>query len=60
MDSMELNNEVSEMDELSELEAMFGQTDEMVNEMENVVLNQNLKGFASCFPEWDLHPPVKA
>ena len=46
------------MSELDELEALFGQTDDTVTEMENVVLNQNLKGFASCFPDWDLHPPV--
>ncbi len=59
MDSMEFNNEAPEMDEMSELEAMFGQTDETVSKMENIVLNQNLKGFASCFPEWDLHPPMK-
>ena len=29
-----------------------------VHEKENVVLTQNLDGFASCFPDWDLHPPV--
>lgn len=26
---------------------------------EQVVMTQNLEGFASCFPDWDLHPPVK-
>ncbi len=58
MDDVNLNDEVNEMSELDELEALFGQTDDTVTEMENVVLNQNLKGFASCFPDWDLHPPV--
>lgn len=42
-----------------ELEAMFGSADADIEKMENVVLSNNLKGFASCFPEWDLHPPVE-
>ncbi|MBR3102217.1 MAG: hypothetical protein IKQ27_05120 [Lachnospiraceae bacterium] len=47
-----------EMDGMDELEAMFGQENPETEQMEKVVLEQNLKGFASCFPEWDLHPPV--
>ncbi len=58
MDSVDNMNDMNDMNEMDELEAMFGQTDEEVTKMEDVVLNQNLKGFASCFPEWDLHPPV--
>lgn len=46
-------------DDFDELEAMFGQSDSDFNRMEKVVLTQNLEGFASCFPEWDLHPPVR-
>lgn len=50
------NNELTEFDELEE---MFGSLDEDVRKMEKVVLTQNLEGFAGCFPEWDLHPPIK-
>ncbi|MCC8138635.1 MAG: hypothetical protein LIO76_11395 [Clostridiales bacterium] len=49
----------NEFDDLEELEEMFGTADEEMGSMEKVVLSQNLEGFASCFPEWDLHPPVK-
>lgn len=49
-----------EMDfDFAELEAMFGQGESEIKKMEKVVLSQNLEGFASCFPEWDLHPPIK-
>ena len=44
--------------DFEELEAMFGQEESEIKKMEKVVLTQNLEGFASCFPEWDLHPPV--
>ncbi len=44
--------------DFDELEAMFGQSDLELKKMEKVVLTQNLEGFASCFPDWDLHPPV--
>ena len=47
-----------DLGDLAELDAMFGQDDADVHEKENVVLTQNLDGFASCFPSWDLHPPV--
>ena len=46
-------------DGFDELEAMFGQGESDIQKMEKTVLTQNLEGFASCFPEWDLHPPVK-
>ena len=39
-----------------ELEEMFKE-DEEIAKAEKVVLKQNLEGFASCFPEWDLHRP---
>ncbi|SDA57360.1 hypothetical protein SAMN02910275_01320 [Butyrivibrio sp. INlla18] len=43
-----------------DLEAMFGQDSSDIARMEKVVLSQNLEGFANCFPDWDLHPPVNA
>lgn len=49
----------NKMDELDELEQLFGGKDEEIEKMEKVVLSQNLEGFASCFPEWDLHPPIQ-
>lgn len=45
-------------DALAELSALFSEDDEKVRESEANVLSQNLTGFASCFPDWDLHPPV--
>ena len=48
-----------ELSEFEELEAMFGQDASDLAKMEKVMLTQNLEGFASCFPDWDLHPPVK-
>ena len=55
MTDMNLANEFSEFEEL---EAMFGQDTSDLAKMEKVMLTQNLECFASCFPEWDLHPPV--
>lgn len=49
---------MSDFSEFEELEAMFGQDSSDLAKMEKVMLTQNLEGFASCFPEWDLHPPV--
>lgn len=46
-------------EDFDELELMFGQEASDIQKMEKVVLTQNIEGFASCFPEWDLHPPVK-
>lgn len=45
-------------DDFADLEAMFGQTNEQSKNAEKIILTQNLEGFASCFPDWDLHPPV--
>lgn len=55
MTDMDLKDDFSEFEEL---EALFGQDTSDLAMMEKVVLTQNLEGFASCFPEWDLHPPV--
>lgn len=55
MPDMDLMTDFSEFEEL---EAMFGQGSSDLAKMEKVMLTQNLEGFASCFPEWDLHPPV--
>ena len=55
MDEMNMTNDLSEFDEL---EAMFGQETSDLAKMEKVMLTQNLEGFASCFPDWDLHPPI--
>ena len=49
----------SEVMDFDDLEAMFGQNESDIARMEKVVLSQNLEGFANCFPEWDLHPPVR-
>lgn len=53
------NKENNFDDSFDELEAMFGQGESDIQKMEKTVLTQNLEGFASCFPDWDLHPPVK-
>ncbi|MBQ5375937.1 MAG: hypothetical protein IIU45_03610 [Lachnospiraceae bacterium] len=45
--------------DFDEVEALFGQEESELSKLESTVLSQNLEGFASCFPEWDLHPPVK-
>lgn len=47
-----------DVDALSELNDLFSAEDDKVSEAEENVLSQNLSGFASCFPDWDLHPPV--
>lgn len=54
-DTMEFDG----LSDLDELEALFGQDDSDLKRMEKVMLTQNLEGFASCFPDWDLHPPVR-
>ena len=54
----DMNMEI-DLSEFDELEAMFGQDSSDLEKMERVMLTQNLEGFASCFPEWDLHPPVR-
>ena len=45
--------------DFDDLELMFGQDTSDLAKMEKVMLTQNLDGFASCFPDWDLHPPIK-
>lgn len=47
--------------DLGELDSLFGDTSQNAQEMNKVILSQskqNLEGFASCFPEWDLFPPT--
>ena len=51
--------DTKDKDDFAELEALFGQSESDLKKMEKVVLTQNLEGFASCFPDWDLHPPVR-
>lgn len=53
------NIELNDLSGFDELESLFGQIDSDAAKMEQVMLTQNLEGFASCFPEWDLHPPVR-
>ena len=53
---MDENNLTNDFDDL---ESMFGEIDSDLATKEKVVLTQDLEGFASCFPEWDLHPPIK-
>lgn len=55
-----MNNNENEMDDISDLEALLQDEDGdgFVDERK-VKLQQNLDGFASCFPDWDLHPPLK-
>ena len=48
---------MQDFDALSELDSLF-EEDERLKQAENNVLTQNLTGFANCFPDWDLHPPV--
>ena len=51
-------DEAESADAFSELSDTFAEEDERVKKSESNVLSQNLSGFASCFPDWDLHPPV--
>lgn len=53
-----LSDLAADMD-FGELADLFGSNDTEVQQAEQVELTQDLEGFASCFPEWDLHPPVK-
>lgn len=56
---MVTDNNIDELDELDELDSLFGGEDAETKKMQSVVLSQNLEGFASCFPEWDIHPPIR-
>lgn len=49
---------VGQGNDLDELAGLFGQTEDEYDKIEKTILNKNLDGFASCFPNWDLHPPV--
>ena len=53
-----MDNESMNQD-FDDLEALFGTDESDLKKMEKTVLTQNLEGFASCFPDWDLHPPRK-
>ena len=55
----EFDNMNSESLEFEELESLFGAPEDELAQMEKTSLTENLEGFASCFPDWDLHPPVK-
>ncbi|MBQ6175516.1 MAG: hypothetical protein IKS31_02740 [Clostridia bacterium] len=50
---------MDEPDDLDELESLFGTPESELEQAEKIELTQNLEGFASCFPDWDLHPPLK-
>lgn len=41
-----------------ELESLFGGDSSELEGKEKIVLSQDLEGFAGCFPDWDIHPPV--
>ncbi len=51
-------NIVSMEDDFNELGELFGKPETELEKAEKIVLTQNLEGFASCFPDWDLHPPI--
>lgn len=51
--------DVFDSEAFAELRDLFAEEDERVADAEKNVLSQNLAGFASCFPDWDLHPPVQ-
>ena len=46
-------------DLLGDLGDLLGDVNADIAKMDDVVLSQNLEGFAGKFPDWDLHPPVK-
>lgn len=58
MSDMNEKSNVQQENGMDELEAMFGADFSNMEKIEQVALTQSLEGFASCFPEWDLHPPV--
>lgn len=49
-------SEVTANDGMSRLAAEFGIDSGTIDN--SVELTQNLEGFANCFPDWNLHPPV--
>ena len=52
-------NGSGDLSDFDELESMFGAPEDELAQMEKTTLTENLEGFASCFPDWDLHPPIK-
>ena len=60
-----MSNEIGTMNgngeamDFDELESMFGAPEDELAQMEKTSLTENLEGFASCFPDWDLHPPIR-
>ena len=42
-----------------ELASIFGAPEDEIARMEKTELTEDLEGFASCFPDWDLHPPIR-
>lgn len=56
---MENTPKLGENTEFDELEAELGRMFGGDDLEEPVMLTQNLEGFASCFPDWDLHPPKR-
>ena len=59
MDAENKNKAGQDTQAFDELESLFGQPESELEKMEKVSLTQNLEGFASCFPTWDLHPPKR-
>ena len=57
MKEMNMSNE--ETSAFDDLESMFGAPEDELVKMEQTSLTEDLEGFASCFPSWDLHPPVR-
>lgn len=53
------DNKNMEDQDFAELEALFGQPQDELTKTEKISLSENLEGFASCFPAWDLHPPKR-
>ncbi len=49
----------SKANQPEELGVLCGQPENEQEKAGKIVLTQNLEGFASCFPDWDLHPPLK-
>lgn len=51
--------EKEKISSMDELEQLFGGDHSQMDQQEDIILSQNLEGFASFFPEWDLHPVKK-
>lgn len=51
--------EAAETTDFDDLDAMFGEAGTEPEAAEKIVLTNNLEGFAHCFPDWDLHPPIR-